>query len=283
MRKIFLILSIAFFVSCETENNFDENNFKGNNPLTYFTGLNSQQTASGFVSFEIVDPNNNTYEIEVGSTISSASERSYTITPTPETLENFPDVFSIDSNLTIPSNEYVGTTQLTINTQNYPAEGDVTLTFDLAGPDVAEFQNQLSVAVVVVIPVPADRYVESTWSVSSVVCFGDGAGGCDPDNSGIQLDYTVDMTPGSENREFTLSDITGGLYTLAYGSSDNPATLYEVNGNLFLEAQPDVVYGGDQFDGTGSIELDADGNLVSFTIDWSNGWGDAGTSTFTLN
>lgn len=283
MKKILLIISIVLFVSCETENNFDTDNFNGSEPLTYFTGLSSQQIANGFVSFDIVNPEDNTYEIEVGSTIATNSDRNYTVSPTQATLDAFPDLFSVEPNVTIPADGYVGTTSLTINTENYPSDGDVELVFDLSGPDIADFQNQLTLAVVVVIPVPADRYVESTWSVSTVACFGDAAGGCDPDNSGIQLDYTVDMTPGSENSEFILSDITGGLYTLAYGASDNPATIYEVNGNLFLEAQPDVVYGSDQFDGTGSIQLDADGNLVSFTIDWSNGYGDAGTSVFTLN
>lgn len=276
-------MSIIFFVSCETENNFDENNFQGNEPLTYFTGLNSQETANNLVSFEIVDPEENTYEIQVGSTVSTSDDRSYTLAPTQETMDNFSDIFTLNPNVTIPAGDYVANTQFSIDTENFPTSGDVNLVFDLSGPDVADFQNQLTVSVVVVIPVPADRYVDSTWNVSSVVCWGDGAGACDPNNSGIDLDYTVDMTPGSENREFTLSDITGGLYVLQYGSADNPATIYEVNGNLFLEAQPDVVYGGDQFDGTGSIELDDDGNLVGFTIDWSNGYGDAGTSVFTLN
>ena len=86
-----------------------------------------------------------------------------------------------------------------------------------------------------------------------------------------------------ENREFILSDITGGLYPVVYGSADNPATVYEVNGKLFLVGQPDTVYGGDVFDGTGEIVLDSDGNLIGFTLDWSNGYGDAGVSVFTLN
>jgi hypothetical protein len=282
MKNIFLIISILFLISCETDNRFDENNFKGSEPLTYFTGLNSQETANGFVSLEIVNPEDNTYTIDVGSTISFNSERSYTITPTQETIDNFGNLFSVDSNVTIPADGYVSSTNLTINTDDFPAEGDVSLVFDLSGPDVADFQNQLTINVIVVIPVPADRYVDSTWSVSSVVCAGDGDGNCDPGFENQPIDYQVTMSPGDENREFVLSDVTGGLYTLVYNASDNPATIFEVNGQLFIEAQPDTVFGGDEFNGDGSIVLDEDGNLIEFTLNWSNNWGDAGTSTFTL-
>lgn len=283
MKNIFYLIFFISIVSCETDNNFDENNSKGSEPLTYFTGLTPQQKSNGFVSFEIVDPEKNSLEIEVGSTIASSNERNYTITPTQETVDNFSNLFTIESNVTIPSNEYVNTTQLTINTVDFPSEGDVTLNFDLSGPDVADFQNQLTVAVVVVIPVPSDRYVDSTWSVSSIVCAGDGTGACDPAFQDQPLDYQVTMSPGSENREFVLSDITGGLYTLVYDASDNSATLFEVNGSLFLEGQPDTVFGGDEFNGDGFTVLDDSGNLIEFTVNWSNNWGDAGTSTFTLN
>jgi hypothetical protein len=73
-----------------------------------------------------------------------------------------------------------------------------------------------------------------------------------------------------------MSDVTGGLYINCYGASDNPGQITTDLFDISMVDQPDVVYGGDIFNGSGS--LDCDGNLV---ITWSNGFGDAGTSTFT--
>lgn len=77
---------------------------------------------------------------------------------------------------------------------------------------------------------------------------------------------------------FTITDLTGGLYKNCYaqGATDNPGRIVgQCNGGNGLQIidQPDVVYGGDVFNGNGLINEDG-----SFTISWSNNYGDRGTS-----
>lgn len=75
---------------------------------------------------------------------------------------------------------------------------------------------------------------------------------------------------------FTITDLTGGLYANCYGAFDNPGRIVgQCNGGNGLQVidQPDVVYGGDVFNGNGLINEDG-----SFTISWSNNYGDRGTS-----
>ena len=71
------------------------------------------------------------------------------------------------------------------------------------------------------------------------------------------------------------------MYSVGYGAAGSVATVQENCLNLSFTDQPDTTYGGDVFNGSGFAELDANGDLVSFTIEWSNGYGDAGTSVYT--
>ena len=124
--------------------------------------------------------------------------------------------------------------------------------------------------------------MNSEWNYTSTVCAGDGDGGCG--SGDLNYQGTVTMQAGDENNSFIISDITGGLYPQGYanfGGAPNPAEIYEINGALFLEGQPDIVFGDDQFDGEGSIVLDDNGELIEFTIAWSNGYGDAGVNVYT--
>jgi len=127
-------------------------------------------------------------------------------------------------------------------------------------------------------------FTEGTWLTDSVVCAGNGSGGCDPDNSDIPLDYSVELTSGDNATEFIISDITGGLYVLGYGDEDNAVTVnidFD-NQELAVVDQPDTTYGGDFFNGEGSYTLGDDGLVDEFELTWSNGWGDAGETTFVL-
>ena len=123
--------------------------------------------------------------------------------------------------------------------------------------------------------------MDSTWNVSSTLYFGDKrSGSCDPNNSDIPLDYQVTLIAGDNPKEFVLLDITGGLYSKIYGASDNPVTILDDCIQLVVNNQPDVVFGSDEFNGTGSITLNDNGDLIEFEISWSNNFGDAGTSVF---
>jgi hypothetical protein len=128
-------------------------------------------------------------------------------------------------------------------------------------------------------------FPEGTWLTDSVVCVGNGSGGCsdNPANNDIPLSYSVELTSGDTASEFNISDITGGLYALGYDAADNAVTVNIIfDGQLLAVVdQPDTTYGGDIFNGEGSYTLGADGLVDGFELTWSNGWGDAGETTFT--
>lgn len=278
MKNIIAILSFMLvLVSCETDNRFDKDNYNGGEAFTYFTGLPS--SSDDVLNVNIENVSKNTFEIEVGSTVSTSSDRTYTLTPGEGTPSPDGSVYSFQENsVTISAGEYTSSFTVEVNTEGFPAEGE-TLEFQLEGPDVANFQDVLTVNIVVDLPVPADSYVDSERNHTSTVCASDGDGGCG--SGDLNYQGRVTMQAGDENNSFIISDITRGLYTQAYGDSPNPAELYEINGNLFLEGQPDVVYGGDQFDREGSIVLDDNEELIEFTIAWSNTWGDGGVNVYT--
>lgn len=99
-----------------------------------------------------------------------------------------------------------------------------------------------------------------------------------PANDGV-LTYEATVELISENgneRVYSVSDITGGLYALCYGDGPNPGQFVTNRLVIVVDSQPDVVYGGDEFNGTGNIACNG-----NFVISWSNGFGDRGTSTYT--
>jgi len=110
----------------------------------------------------------------------------------------------------------------------------------------------------------------------NVVTTGTSPAGCDGVTNSVTVTFVSDNGDGTMT--FELSDVTGGLYKNCYGSADNPGEIVVEGYDVTLTAQPDVVYGGDQFDGTGSI----DACESTMTLSWSNGFGDAGTTVFSL-
>ncbi|WP_114749146.1 DUF4843 domain-containing protein [Pleomorphovibrio marinus] len=93
--------------------------------------------------------------------------------------------------------------------------------------------------------------------------------------TGGTVNYQVTITE-IEPFTYRISDITGGVYSQVYGGEDNPAIFTELCGVISIVDQPDVVFGGDVFNGTGTV--DANGVI---RITWSNGSEDSGTTTMT--
>ncbi|EON77587.1 hypothetical protein ADIS_1806 [Lunatimonas lonarensis] len=75
---------------------------------------------------------------------------------------------------------------------------------------------------------------------------------------------------------YRISDITGGVYAQVFGASDNPAIFTELCGVITITDQPDVVFGGGVFNGTGRVN--ADGTL---RINWRNDAEESGVTTLT--
>lgn len=274
-KSIYALLAIIMIASCETNNNFDDNNYNGGVELTYFTGTPESRNVI------LSSPENSDVEVEIGSTVKSNNNRSYTVSVTDESPTQEGAIFQLNSTTTvIPAGEYIGSVVLNIDFEVLPDDG-FQVELALSGDGVATFDNVVTVNVIKLCPIPGDRYQESTWNVVSTVCYGDASGNCDPANSNIPLVDTVIMTAGEEVNQFMLSDITGGLYGQEYNAADQPGMIVEICERLILDNQPDTVYGGDFFNGEGEVILNEEGNIVEFTIVWSNGYGDAGTSTFT--
>jgi len=102
---------------------------------------------------------------------------------------------------------------------------------------------------------------------------GDGSGGTASPFSGLA--YQVTITEVSAG-VYEVSDITFGLYPVGYGDGENPAQFTDICNSITVTDQPDVVYGGDVFNGTGTVNGDG-----TITISWSNGYGDNGVTTLT--
>ena len=185
---------------------------------------------------------------------------------------------SVDNVVTIPANASVAsfTVDIVDNNQFLPNDRDIILTITGVSDGLSpghDTESGKTMTITIVeddCPLPP---LAGTWDVSTDGCAGDGSGGCGQDFTAITNEVTITQLSATE---YELSDITGGLYKNGYGDADNPATV-TVNGSLItIDNQPDVVYGGDVFNGTGKINCDG-----TVTIEWANGYGDQGTTTFT--
>ena len=95
-------------------------------------------------------------------------------------------------------------------------------------------------------------------------------------SAGTDDPYVVTITETSTNGLYDLTDITFGLYKNGYGSSDNPVQFTDACAVISVTDQPDVVYGGDVFNGSGTVNSDG-----TISLTWSNGFGDSGVTTLT--
>lgn len=264
-------MTVMLIASCdETEPTV----FTGDKTLIYF------ENTSG--NLDVVINDTGSLDVVVSTTTIQETDINLSIELVEDETTAAAENFEFENTAVIPAGEYTGSFTVTGIDNSVTSDSEL-IAFRISDADGFVVEDQIfETTIREVCPVPDDRYAESTWNVSSVVCVGDGNGNCDPDNSNIPLDYQVTMEAGETPSEFELSDITGGLYVQAYEASDNPAVLSENCLELTLSEQPDVVFGGDEFNGSGTVTLDDQGNLVEFEITWSNNWGDAGTSTYTL-
>lgn len=115
---------------------------------------------------------------------------------------------------------------------------------------------------------------------------GDGSGGINQNVDPFPWAPILEVTKVSCDGDgiYRIDDITMGLYPGGYGATGGPdngknAAVFSVTGSSITidpANSQDVVYGGDEFSGSGGI-ISND----SFTLTWTNGWGDQGNSTLT--
>lgn len=206
----------------------------------------------------------------VGAQKSSATEVTFDVTENGVT-EGVDYSFPNGKTLSIAANASTATLLIAaIDNDGFsPDPRSITLTLTSAGNNLGTGGETAPNKSIVVSFVEDDCPVPSLEGTYNVVTTQTSPAGCD----GVENSITITVKDAST---YTLSDVTGGLYLNCYGADDNPGDITIDGFAISLTDQPDVVYGGDVFNGTGLIDCDG-----SFTLTWSNGFGDAGTSRFT--
>ncbi len=272
-KLIYGLLAIALvFTSC-TEDYYDSN-FPSDAETGWIQFASATQTTPISGSENVTIRVN--YEVPV-------NRQDVTYTYSVELIEGEANVEQGTFTQLIPANTRDASFVYTVDLD---VEDEYSVQFTLVSIDNAKvsvgIENDVPTTMVLSVVFPS-IFGEGDWTTESVVCAGNGSGGCDPANSDIPLSYSVELTAGDIPAEFIISDITGGLYALTYNAEDNAVTVvadFDTQ-ELFVIDQPDTTYGGDFFNGEGSYTLDSDGNVDFFELTWSNGYGDAGTTEFT--
>lgn len=274
-KKIFMLLTIiTLLVSCDEE-------------VVVYDSVNGQtllkfdEPASKPLPVRLNE--DGSVDVIVSVSTASTTDRAVDISVNNELTTYDTNSFSFDTNVVILAGEYTSSFTVSAVDNGLTPEDDFVIVFNLNSIDgvnsfVVERETQ-TLALSLVCPTPEDRYAESMYSYSTVACTGNGDGGCN--QTGLAYQGTATITAGENTGEFVVPDITGGLYPDGYGSSANPATVTESCLNISFSGQPDTVYGGDEFSGTGDVTLDDNGDVETIEIVWSNGYGDAGTTVYT--
>lgn len=182
------------------------------------------------------------------------------------------------TSLSIPSGEFFTSFKVApIDNENFTGNRVITFTIEsVTGADagfglVGKTFNWTIVDDDCAVPSLEGTYLVYNRDASPAACG-------NPANDGV-LTYEATITLVSDVggiKTYNISDVTGGLYALCYGDGENPGNITTNGFVITLDSQPDVVYGSDEFNGTG--QMDCDGN---FTLTWSNGFGDRATSYYT--
>lgn len=257
MKNIFnrlLVYSLPVFVLFATSCVDDE-------PLIY-TGPSLVHFPTASANFTVEQGGDVGYDLVVGVTAAEPQDRTFTIavnTTSSTAIEGVHVTFPSKS-VVIPAGEVLGRVEVNAVFENLdePVSLVLNLVEDAAS---ASFRQSFTLNL--------NRFCASElageWSGTTVLS----------SPTLTITDYELTLTATSTNGVYTLSDITGGLYASGYGTRDNPVTLVDVCGELSVIDQPDVVYGGDVFNATGTVNQNG-----SLTLSWSNGYGDAGVTTF---
>ena len=184
------------------------------------------------------------------------------------------DAFTVsnDNQVTIPAGEVKAVINVsTVNNDVLDGVKEVVITMTGASDNSLNIgypgPNTSGASITVVIAdddceVPS---IAGSWNVTTT---NTSPAGCEGVTNTVEI---TEVSPGV----FDITDVTGGLYVNCYGSADNPGSITTDGFNIALVDQPDIVYGGDIFNGSGKISCDG-----TFTLSWSNGFGDQGISLF---
>jgi hypothetical protein len=248
IKVLFVALMAAAMFSCEKNDEKD----------LLYNGPTNVSFIKGGSTFTAVEGDENQFGIDIGVNTVTGSDRTYTVEiDTEESTAVEGTDFNLDSKtVTVKAGDAIGTVTMTPVVPK-----GMTVVINLVSNDFADYSI--------------------TSHTVDVLCASDLTGiytAVSSGSIGTDYPYEVTITEGGTNGVYTFSDITGGLYVDGYGASDQPAEVVDNCGVLILDNQPDTVYGGDFFDGAGTVNTDG-----TLTLTWSNGYGDFGTSVFTKN
>lgn len=169
MNKYLLILITCITIfSCKDSDDFSQENYSGDS-YSFFQVDNPEF---------VVSPSNNSFDVVVGSTVLSSSDRTYTVSVDPATTAVSGTDFVISSNsVTIPAGEYFGVLSVTSDVQTVNPDGS-TLVLNL--DDDASFSNKVSILIKKECPVSSSLFtgnylIEQTSDLLDGPTLADGA------------------------------------------------------------------------------------------------------------
>lgn len=263
MRKSFIYAvasSVLLFLSCETKES-DVNKYSDGVDLTYFTDVSTERT---IVMTETAPAD---YAIQVGSTVKTGSDRSFTVSVDPSSTATEGVEFTLPSSTaTILSGEYVTDFMINIDYLNVPNEG-ATVVLNLVGDNVHEEKSQFTVTISKL----CASYLEGTHAFVNENLTSGAGGGCTGSES---TSGTVTWTSEGDGL-YTTSDASFGQFATCWG--DSPAV-----GPKFVHLCNSI---------TATDNADQYGDTYTYTIvscignelvmNWENTYGDSGLVTIT--
>ncbi|MDN3688220.1 DUF4843 domain-containing protein [Cyclobacterium jeungdonense] len=237
----FLLLGMAFWISsCMDESGFnivwegrevefDDASRPNNSIQKIMTKTNDNQVDQEFVRVNLV-----------GAQVDQPVPVLLGVDPTSTAVEGVHYRLE-DREVTIPANSSFVDVPLEILTGNLATDEmpDLTLTILDAG-ETKISTNYFQLTIEIRLSCPSD--LEGVYNTVTV-----GTGGT--------VNYEVTITE-LEPFTYRISDITGGVYSQVFGAEDNPAVFTELCGEITITDQPDLVFGEDTFNGTGSVNED---------------------------
>lgn len=260
MKKILSLSLIAFvlLLSCDAKDS-EVNLYSAGQDLTYFTDVNVVNTVV------LTESSNPEFNIQVGSTIKTNVNRSYTVSVDPEStaIEGVHFTFN-SSSVVIPAGEYVTDLVLNLDYLNVPNQGAV-LILNLAGENVHEPRATYTLNISKL----CSSFLEGEHSyVSTNLIKGDTGASC-----GSVSGTVVWTSLGDGN--YSTSDASFGQFGSCW--NDTPAvgpTFSHLCNSITVSSAPDQY--GDTY--TYTI-VSVEGPVM--VINWVNTYNDSGTATIT--
>ena len=243
MKKINYLLISALVLGSFMLNSCDEENgrqtFEGPYYAQFTRSAQSiNENTTGQADVEVSN---------VGPTLDVPITVNYSVDPASTAVEgvDYEFIGGAPGQITIPAGQHFGTIGIK-PIDNFATESDRTVILNLesatgleAGRGAIGIQHTVTI-------LDNDCPIDLEGDFSTVINETN-PGGCEGVTSTVSVSKVSDNPDGSVT--YSISDITGGLYPDCYGSAANPAEFILFGQEILVQDQPDVVYGGDVFNG----------------------------------